>query len=45
MPFSIFSAKVLESFNTKYLNVKGKTYIDIQAEAPYEFFGIILNSM
>jgi hypothetical protein len=35
--FSIFSAKVLESFKVKYLTAKGQTYIDILAEAPYEF--------
>ena len=35
--FSILSAKVLESFKTKYLKSKGQAYIDILAEAPYEF--------
>lgn len=35
--FSIFSSKVLESFKDKYLKAKGMTYIDILAEAPYEF--------
>jgi hypothetical protein len=27
----------LESFNTKYMKVNGQGYIDILAEAPYEF--------
>lgn len=35
--FSILSAKVLESFKTKYLKVKNLTYIDILDQAPYEF--------
>jgi hypothetical protein len=35
--FSILSAKVLESFKIKYLEAKKQTYIDILAQAPYEF--------